>query len=63
MSEYEFPIRYELIIQYTDKNGDIKSHTIDHDNMNDAIKSIRHFRVNKNCEILKYIINPQRVLL
>lgn len=58
----EFPIKYELIIQYTDKNGDIKTHAIEHDNMNETIRSIRHFRVNKECEILKYTINLQRAL-
>lgn len=61
--DYVFPKEFEVIIHYLDGEHQSCVHTETHDSLNNALRTIRHIRVQKGSEILKYEINIQRVLV
>lgn len=61
-NEPMFPKEYELTIQFLDQNDEVDIDTFKYRTMDEVLQTIKHHRLPKGCEVLKYEINVQRVL-
>lgn len=61
-SEEMLPKEYELTIQFLDQNDEVDVDSFKYRTMDEVFQTIKHHRLAKGCEILKYEINVNRVL-
>ena len=61
-SEVMLPKEYELTIQFLDQNDEVDVDSFKYRTMDEVFQTIKHHRLAKGCEILKYEINVNRVL-
>lgn len=61
-NEPMFPKEYELTIQFLDQNGEMDVESFKYRTMSEVFQTIQHHRLPKDCEILKYEINVNKVL-
>lgn len=61
-NEPMFPKEYELTIQFLDQNDEVDVETFKYRTMSEVFQTIKHHRLPKDFEILKYEINVNKVL-
>lgn len=61
-NEPMLPKEYELTIQFLDQNDEVDVDSFKYRTMDEVFQTIKHHRLAKGCEILKYEINVHRVL-
>ena len=61
-NEPMFPKEYELTIQFLDQNDEVDIDSFKYRTMDEVLQTIHHHRLPKDCEILKYEINVNKVL-
>lgn len=61
-NEPMFPKEYELTIQFLDQNDEVDVESFIYRTMSEVFQTIKHHRLPKDCEILKYEINVNKVL-
>lgn len=60
--DLKFPKEYELTIQFLNQNDEVDVDSFKYRTMDEVLQTIKHHRLPKDCEILKYEINVNRVL-
>lgn len=60
--EEMLPKEYELTIQFLDQKDEVDVDSFKYRTIDEVLQTIKHHRLAKGCEILKYEINVNRVL-